>query len=109
MCQPKYSAGEIAVLHSKMRPDLNGECTVITYVEQGQEYFDHVAGEMVLRSGNSGYILDIADAVTITTQGTPCAMCFKESALRKRHEPGEYSFEGLKQILSMPIDRMDFA
>lgn len=110
MSRPLFAVGEIVVLQSKTAPEFNGEYMVLAYVEPGKVYFDPVAKQRVMCAcGGCGYILDCGSSVSLSDGATHGARIWAESALRKRHQPGEYSFDGLKQILALPVSRGDFA
>jgi len=66
-----FSVGEAVILQSKSYPELNGECVVI-YVD-------------VERRVNDG-TFQIGYKTTIPT---PDSVCWAESALRKKQEPGD--------------------
>lgn len=109
MSKPLFAVGEVVILQSKQFPGLNGECTVLAHVKKGDDFFDPVAKRMVRRVAGPGYLLDVSGDNAVLSDGSPGARLWAESALRKRHQPGEYSFDGLKQILALPVSRGDFA
>lgn len=97
---PLFAVGEIVVLQSKSAPEFNGEYQVLEVVGPGESTVvdgvkkknnlpKYVYGLGVVGPNNSGF--------------------WAESVLRKRHQPGEYSFDALKQVLAMPVSRGDFA
>jgi len=96
MDQPKFAIGEIVILQSKRFPELNGEYQVVDVVSPGESRL--VDGfSMVNDRGGFGYSLGVRAA------GHSGWWC--ESALRKRHQPGEYSWQDLKTILRLPVAR----
>lgn len=100
MNRPLFAVGEIVVLQSKTFPELNGEYEVIFVAGPGEDV-TICGGKTVNGSRTTGYGLGV-----IAPNGKDF---WCESALRKRHQPSEYSFDGLKQILAMPVSRGDFA
>lgn len=105
---PKFSVGEVVILQSVNRPDLNGECTIGAVVtRQGQATEDrvHPAG-FVIRKGEriaAGYVLQELMPYSTTTDGHKCELLWAESALRKKHQPGDMSFTELMVNLSQPV------
>lgn len=104
---PKYNVGEVVLLRSKIRPDLNGEYKVIQVVEMGEEYpCRHRGGDYrVKRADVNGrgpayrlsdvFPISRANAGAVEVEG-----CWAESALRKKHIPGELSFTELMQSVT---------
>ena len=109
MSQPKFAAGEIVILQSKDFPHLNGEYAISHVIMPGTEYKDPTFGQLIRCEESIGYYLEGDSLVRPDNYGNSARALWRETALRKRHTPGEYSFDGLKQVLSMPIDRRDFA
>ena len=100
MSQPKFAVGEVVILQSKTAPELNGEYQILRIVGHGEK----VLIDGVQRTTDSrqfGYGLGV---IGPEGHGFWC-----ESSLKKRHQPGEYTWEGLKTVLSMPVDRCDLA
>lgn len=100
MSRPLFAVGEVVVLQSKSAPEFNGEYQVLEVVGPGESTVvdgvkkknnlpRHVYGLGVVGPTGSGF--------------------WPESVLRKRHQPGEYSFDALKQILALPVSREDLA
>lgn len=106
MNRPLFAVGEIVVLQSVDCPHLNGERAVLRVIASGEIYTCPLSGRKVRRvSKGFGYLLEgcgVENMRGLVRQWT-------ESALRKRHQPGEYSFDALKQVLAMPVSRGDFA
>ena len=86
--RPKFEVGEVVLLRSRSRPELNGECTVLEtlYREDG-----------FIGSG-SGEVCRFAYRTTNYTEYGG----WIEAALRKKHQPGEMSFDSLMASLSSP-------
>jgi hypothetical protein len=101
MSVPRFSVGEVVVLCSAMWPELNGERTVLFVVPPEGIFRDPVDGSLTRNeSGVLCYVLDDGQA----RQDGSC-FTWAERALRKRHTPGEYSFEDLKTVLHLPVTR----
>jgi len=100
MAQPKFAVGEIVILQSKRFPELNGEYPVVDVLAPGESA--RVDGvPLVNDQGGFGYNLGCR---AVGHSGWWC-----ESALRKRHQPGEYSWKDLKTILQLPVSRKELA
>lgn len=105
MTQPKFAVGEVVILQSIDFPHLNGEKTVLMIVSPGEVYACPLNGRFVRSVAASiGYILD---GGCVSERGS--AMQWEESALRKRHQPGEHSWQDLKTILNLPVSRTELA
>lgn len=105
MTTPKYSVGEVVILQSKVHPHLNGEHTVLSVLLPEDIARCPVSG---LRFENGcGRVVYILDDGHIESDGF-CAL-WGERCLRKRHQPGEYSWQDLKTILHLPVSRTELA
>lgn len=105
MSRPLFAVGEVVLLQSKDCPELNGEYDVLAALGTGEIFTCTVTGALIeKKSPGISYVLNDGQ---IDDDGL--CILWHESALRKRHQPGEYSFDGLKQILAMPVSRGDFA
>lgn len=100
MSRPLFAVGEIVILHSKKAPEFNGEHQVLEVAEPGEV----VTVDGVNKKNASSKVCYRLGVVGPTGSGF-----WVESLLRKRHQPGEYSFDALKQILALPVSRGDFA
>lgn len=80
---PKFSVGEVVILQSKEAPQCNGECTVL---------------EVECFGSWTGYV-----TTTPPPEGRDKAALWCESALRKKHQPGDMSFTELMVNLSQPV------
>lgn len=99
--QPKFAVGEVVILRSIEFPELNGERTVLQVALPWRQYVCPRTGRVVRNAATSvAYVLDV-DA---QDEDGYC-MQWAESALRKRHTPGDYSFEDLKTVLHLPVTR----
>ncbi|MFP5419896.1 MAG: hypothetical protein ACLGID_00310 [Gammaproteobacteria bacterium] len=100
MDQPKFAIGEIVILQSKRFPELNGKYPVVDVLAPGESTL--VDGVLMVNSQSRfGYSLGVR---AVGHSGWWC-----ESALRKRHQPGEYSWQDLKTILHLPVSRTELA
>lgn len=98
--KPIFAVGEIAVLQSKSCLELNGEYPILDFVRPGEDVI--IDGEM--------YINDSTQCAYKISAISPKGHCWwAERMLRKRHHPGEYSFEDLKTILYLPQSRDEIA
>ena len=88
---PLFSVGEVVILQSVNWPECNGDATVMEHVANG----DLSAYGKINRSGYYAYRLDV-----IASNGNPW---WRQSALRKKHQPGEQSFTELMQTLKSPV------
>ncbi|MNX54209.1 hypothetical protein D3C86_849270 [compost metagenome] len=80
--RPKFVVDEVVILQSKDFPQCNGE-TIVLEVESHKEY---------------GWVYKLA----IKHHAEGYADWWKESALRKKHYPGELGFDDLMASLSSP-------
>jgi hypothetical protein len=95
--RPKFEVGEVVLLVSVTLPERNGEYAVIDVFPMGHCEVDGKPYNMT----QIGYRLDGADETndSLFHQGPTI---FSESALRKKHTPGELSFTDLMASLSSP-------
>lgn len=99
--RPKFEVGEVVILQSASRPDCKGEFTVIQinhYPPRELFFFEdkpfrHSEGCYI------SYFLDDDFESVIVVGGKSC---WNESALRKKHQPGELNFRELMSSLSSP-------
>jgi hypothetical protein len=106
MIAPKFAVGEVVILQSVERPDLNGERSVLRVIASGEIYDCPLSGRGVRRvSEGFGYLLSGCGA--IEPGGTACQ--WRESAIRKRHQPGEHAFDSLMASLNAPVSRDELA
>lgn len=97
---PLFSVGEVVILASRSMPHLNGEYSVLLVVPEGGKFKCPITQEPAqsVRSAGFGYVLDDGDL----TDGGICHQ-WHQSALRKKHQPGEQSFAELMQTLKNPV------
>lgn len=100
MSRPLFAVGEIVILQSNSAPELNGEYKILRAIGPGE---GALIDGSIKKNRSSRACYDIG------VTGPSGHGFWHESALRKRHQPGEYSFDALKQILAMPVSRGDFA
>ena len=91
MTNPLFSVGEVVILQSVSWPECNGDATVLEHVPSGKM---SSSGKLNTH-GVDGYRLDV-----IASNGNPW---WNQSALRKKHQPGEQSFTELMQTLKSPV------
>ncbi len=100
MSQPKFQVGEVVILQSRSAPELNDEYPVLDVCLPGESR--SVDGAMKKnRTTHSVYLLEV--------DGPHGSKWWAESALRKRHQPGEYSWQDLKTRLVLPVSRDEVA
>ena len=100
MNRPLFEVGEVVVLQSKKVPEFNGEHQVLEVAGPG---------ETVIVDGSHKKNNLPRHVYRLGVIGPTGSGFWSESLLRKRHQPGEYSFDVLKQILAMPVSRGDLA
>ncbi|QHJ81927.1 MAG: hypothetical protein [Bacteriophage sp.] len=101
MMRPKFEVGEVVILQSESRPDCKGEFTVlqINHYPPGEKFFFE-SGKYFHKDGcHISYFLD-DPFESVKVAGIKA--CWDESALRKKHLPGELSFTDLMASLSSP-------
>ena len=95
--RPKYEVGEVVLLRSVSLPERNGEYSVLSIhpvgltVIEGKPY----------RISEMSYRLEGADDTNPDLLHSGPTV-FSESALRKKHTPGEMTFDNLMASLSSP-------
>lgn len=99
MTKPLFEVGEEVILQSKVRPELNGEATVLGV------YTDTLLAKKRLNELNPpdvNFIGELTGAryeLTITNiRSTGVIAFWAESALRKKHKPSDKSFGELINI-----------
>ena len=78
--RPKFTVGEIVLIQSVVRPDYDGESTVVSVIDNR-----HEAG---------GWCYEMSTV--------PSPILCLEVSLRKKHTPGEMTFDNLMASLSSP-------
>lgn len=96
--RPKFEVGEVVVLQSKHRPECNGEFSVIEVHSEAEGAFPFEGASYHVSEGHYGYFLT-DDALSSCGEGKAF---WAECALRKKHQPGELSFDSLMHSLSSP-------
>ena len=90
--KPKFSVGEVVILQSKNHPECNGEYSVTgIYAPDGQRK----NSDKVTISTTFGYSLSCDEPDSKSA--------WAESALRKKHQPGELSFSSLMESLNTSL------
>lgn len=97
---PKYSEGESIILQSISHPEYNGEYTVSKIIADGQVYSCRLSGRGLV-SVNFGYLLDIP--LKDKLEDFYVEAKWYESALRKKHEPSQMSFQSIIQSINSPV------
>jgi len=99
---PKYSIGELVILQSKQLPDYNGEHVIRAISMKGSEYTCRISGitfEDMYACGVAYIMEEILpekyDGDDPDIQGQVVEVYWDESSLRKKHQPGELSFQEL--------------
>lgn len=99
---PLFNVGEVVILASRSSPHLTGEYSVLLVVPEGGEFRCPITQEPAQDASPAGsgfgYVLDDGDL----TAGGICHQ-WHQSALRKKHQPGEQSFAELMQTLKSPV------
>lgn len=96
---PKFKLGEPVILQSKDYPHYNGEYVIHAIVVGSELYFDRVLGKLVIDifpPGEVAYTLCQA----FPDPCNPIEIYWDESALRKKQDPSEFSFEELIKELN---------
>jgi hypothetical protein len=101
---PLFSVGEVVILQSVTRPEINGEDTVIGVYKRGdlfEDRFTKLHGTLSDPDSLFSYRLKDNAGVTTNDHGVICEAPWRESALRKKHQPGEMSFSELVSSLKI--------
>ena len=102
---PKYSEGESVILQSINHPEYNGEYTVEKVLKNGDTYVCRSRGTLITRMDKPsfGYILNEVVVTGTNAVGFVVEAAWQESALRKKHEPSQMSFQSLIQSINSPV------
>lgn len=99
--RPKFEVGEVVILQSESRPDCKGEFTIlqINHYPPGVMFFFEGGSYSHSNDYQISYFLDdpFESSKVVGNHA-----CWAESALRKKHLPGELSFTDLMASLSSP-------
>ena len=96
---PKFAVGEEVLLRSKSRPEYDCECAVDGIIFSGDEYVCRVSGQALdvnFTEYQFGYILS-----NKLTRDSGSEFIWAETALRKKHQPGNMSYEALMSSLKL--------
>jgi len=100
MSTPKFAVGEVVIVAGNTRPCEQGEHTVHLILTPGARYFDRITRSMVrtipLNQHHSGFGYIMEDLL-LDHDGHE--VIFDQSCLRKKHVPGEDSFNEIMQDL----------
>lgn len=96
--RPKFEVGEVVILQSKSLPEHNGEYVIVFYsVAEIGSLFTYKNTSYRHNKECIAYFLD----GPLDLKGDD--ILWSESALRKKHIPGELSFTNLMASLSSPM------
>lgn len=102
----KFSVGEVVILQSRSRPECNGEYSVSAIVYGVSAYIDPHTGTLarcINRRNDIAYVLSDPNLLASDGDGKQSAT-WLESALRKKHQPGELSYSELLETLSIKAE-----
>lgn len=97
----KFFPGEVVILQSKKRLELNGEYTVLDVIRTGDLTKCRITGQTCRRVDVGSLAYRLVELKVKGTNGVE--IIWNESALRKKHEPGAMSFTELMASLKSPI------
>lgn len=100
---PKYSEGESVILQSISSPESNGEYTIRQVVKEGEMYKCRHSGQDLINATDLGYILEEIITLSESQKGGNIEAMWAESALRKKHEPSQMSFQSLIESINSPV------
>lgn len=93
--KPLFSVGEVAILVSKKRPDLNGDVTISGIIEAGQEGKCPHCGQRY----KNEYEVHCYFLWEINTCKTIACSFTTEESLRKKHKGSDFSFDEIMNEL----------
>ena len=98
----KFEVGEVVILQSEDRPELNGEYTIRHVIYYGDAFYDRLAKKKLKRMP-SNYVDGVAaynfEEIIKSPSGEGVEACWMESALRKKHIGGDMSYDQLVNSL----------
>ena len=105
--KPKFEVGEVVLLRSESAPSLNGEYTVVMVIGPSAFFTDpYTVASAFANDGDDATSSYILDDPSMRHEPNECgdiwSFRWDESALRKKHQPGEMSFRDLMQSLKEP-------
>ena len=95
--RPKFEVGEIALLRSENFPECNGEYTISAIYNPGFAHESEGGRKVIYRSPTYTYELNCS----VIQEGGLISK-WQEKSLRKKHTPGEMTFDNLMASLSSP-------
>lgn len=96
---PKFSIGEQVILQSLVQPESNGEYEIQSILFYNDTIDDRLDESYVLIcAGDVGYLF----TEPLKETGFSNEVIWAESALRKKHEPSQLSFNSLMDNLKLP-------
>lgn len=101
MTNPKFFPGEVVILQSVKYPEFNGEHIIRRIIKDGDEYKCRHSGKTLVFGTSSPIVYILEDILTAKSEkGSIIELGWEESALRKKHIPGEMSFTELMETLT---------
>lgn len=102
MSIPKFFPGEVVILQSVKYPEFNGEHIVRRIMKDDDEYKCRHSGKILVNGTSSPILYILEDILTAKSEkGSIVEIGWEESALRKKHIPGEMSFTELMTALTV--------
>jgi len=89
--RPKFEVGEVVLLRSRSAPEKDGE-----YVVESCRELKQILDSITKKKLGAGYLYKLQGVDHSPADG------WLESSLRKKHQPGEMSFDSLMASLSSP-------
>lgn len=99
MSNPKFFPSEVVILQSVDRPQRNGEYTVLDVVPPNTEFKCRISGKILIRKESPQLAYRLAELIEVGENGVES--CWLETALRKKHIPGEMPFTELMTKLTI--------
>ena len=99
MQAPKFKVGEVVILQSKDRPMLNSEYIVAAISENHKPFVDPYSGLKFTADWTHSNFAYILEGCQLRASGN--ARYWAEWALRKKHLPGEMSYDTLMSSLKL--------
>lgn len=104
MKKNKFVEGEVVILQSKSYPNYNGEHCVKHVVFYGDVVYDRLAqkdNRRIPKGGNDGTASYILEAIIPSATKPEVESLWAEVALRKKHLPGDMSYDTLMSSLKL--------
>ncbi|MNR04809.1 hypothetical protein D3C85_1208000 [compost metagenome] len=107
MGRPRFSVGEEVILCSIELPHLNGEYIIEQIVIPGTSVTCRATNKLLWYTDEPiGYLMTVpfTDPAALNSSGNMTELVVYESALRKKHQPGEFSFDQLMSSFKSPVN-----